>query len=133
MSVAGEGLFGQVVDRATADLDDLHAQLAGVGDRVTVAHMVLLHDCTLEDGSFVGMNACVMDGAVVEGGAMVAAGALVTQGKRAKAGELWAGRPAKPVRTLSEAELAEMERIVGVYTRLSGEYLSDGVGAPPQS
>ena len=102
-----------------------------VGDRVTVAHMVLLHDCRLEDRSFIGMNACVMDGAVVESNAMVAAGALVTPGKRIAAGTLWAGRPAKPLRDLSEAEMAEMDRIVGVYTRLSGEYLGDGIGAPP--
>lgn len=104
-----------------------------IGDRVTVAHMVLLHDCTLEDRSFIGMNACVMDGAIVESNAMVAAGSLVTPGKRVTGGKLWAGRPAKPVRDLSDAEIAEMDRIVGVYTRLSGEYLADGTGRPPRS
>jgi carbonic anhydrase/acetyltransferase-like protein (isoleucine patch superfamily) len=46
-----------------------------IGDRCTIGHMVLLHDCILEADSFVGMNACVMDGAVVESYAMVAAGA----------------------------------------------------------
>ena len=33
-----------------------------IGDDVTVGHMALLHACTLEDGSFVGMKACLMDG-----------------------------------------------------------------------
>ncbi len=46
-----------------------------VGADVTVGHMALLHACTLADGCFIGMKACVMDGAVVETGAMVAAGA----------------------------------------------------------
>jgi carbonic anhydrase/acetyltransferase-like protein (isoleucine patch superfamily) len=78
-----------------------------IGADITVGHMALLHACTLEDGSFVGMKACVMDGAVVETGAMVAAGALVTPGKRVKRGELWAGSPAKPMRPLTAAE-AEM-------------------------
>ena len=49
-----------------------------IGDHVTVGHMCLIHGCTLEDRAFVGMNATVMDGCVVEGGGMVAAGALLT-------------------------------------------------------
>ncbi len=53
-----------------------------IGSGVTIGHSVLLHACTLEDDSFIGMHATVMDGAVVESGAMVAAGALVTPGKR---------------------------------------------------
>ena len=68
---------------------------------MTVGHLALLHACTLEDGSFVGMKACVMDGAVVETGGMVAAGALVTPGKRVRKGELWAGSPARLMRALS--------------------------------
>ncbi|MBL4613247.1 MAG: gamma carbonic anhydrase family protein, partial [Magnetovibrio sp.] len=42
-----------------------------IGDRVTIGHMALIHACTLEPDSFVGMKACVMDGAVVETGALV--------------------------------------------------------------
>jgi carbonic anhydrase/acetyltransferase-like protein (isoleucine patch superfamily) len=78
-----------------------------IGADVSVGHMALLHACTLEDGSFVGMKACVMDGAVVETGGMVAAGALVTPGKRVRKGELWAGSPARLMRQLTAAE-AEM-------------------------
>ena len=39
-----------------------------IGDGVTIGHMALNHACTFESGGFVGMNATVMDGAVVEGG-----------------------------------------------------------------
>ena len=78
-----------------------------IGEGVTVGHMALLHACTLEDLSFVGMKACVMDGATVETGGMVAAGALLTPGKRVRKGELWAGSPAKLMRTLTPTE-AEM-------------------------
>jgi carbonic anhydrase/acetyltransferase-like protein (isoleucine patch superfamily) len=93
-----------------------------IGDDVTVGHMALLHDCTLEDACFVGMQACVMDGAVVESGAMVAAGALVTPGRRVPAGELWAGRPAKLLRPLTEAEHAEILESALRYARLAAEY-----------
>jgi len=93
-----------------------------IGDDITVGHMALLHACTLEDGSFVGMKACVMDGVVVEGGAMVAAGALVTPGKRVKRGELWAGSPAKLMRMLSEKELAYFAYSAQHYAELAATY-----------
>ncbi|HEY4163366.1 MAG TPA: gamma carbonic anhydrase family protein [Dongiaceae bacterium] len=93
-----------------------------IGADITVGHMALLHACTLEDGSFVGMKACVMDGAVVETGAMVAAGALVTPGKRVKRGELWAGSPAKPMRPLTEKELAYFAYSAEHYAELAATY-----------
>ena len=95
-----------------------------IGDDVTVAHMVLLHACTLEDNCFIGMSATVMDGVVVEKGAMVAAGALVTPGKVVKSGQLWAGTPARHIRDVSEAE-TEMMNIIGPrYVGLGQEYLA---------
>jgi carbonic anhydrase/acetyltransferase-like protein (isoleucine patch superfamily) len=93
-----------------------------IGSDVTVGHMALLHACTLEDGSFVGMKACVMDGVVVESGAMVAAGALVTPGKRVKRGELWAGSPAKLMRPLSEKEIAYFAYSARHYAELAASY-----------
>src|SRR5262245_44585675 len=93
-----------------------------IGSDVTVGHMALLHACTLEDGCFIGMKACVMDGAVVESGAMVAAGALVTPGKRVKKGELWAGSPARLMRTLSEAELKYFAYSAKHYCEMAASY-----------
>ncbi|MFQ5783880.1 MAG: gamma carbonic anhydrase family protein [Alphaproteobacteria bacterium] len=94
-----------------------------IGDDVTVGHAALIHACTLESGSFVGMRATVMDGAVVESGAMVAAGALVTPGKRVPAGELWAGAPARRARVLNDDERASLTDIAGLYASLAREYL----------
>ncbi len=93
-----------------------------IGADVTVGHMALLHACTLEDGSFVGMKACVMDGAVVETGGMVAAGALVTPGKRVRKGELWAGSPAKLMRPLSAAEAEMFQWTVEHYVGRAHSY-----------
>jgi len=93
-----------------------------IGRDVTVGHMALLHACTIEDGSFVGMKACVMDGVVVESGGMVAAGALVTPGKRVKKGELWAGSPAKLMRPLTEREIAYFTYSAQHYAELAQSY-----------
>jgi carbonic anhydrase/acetyltransferase-like protein (isoleucine patch superfamily) len=79
-----------------------------VGENVLVGHMAVLHGCILEDGAFVGLGAIAMDDCRVEGGAMLAAGAMLTPGKVVPAGELWAGRPARPMRALSPAEIDAM-------------------------
>ena len=94
-----------------------------VGDGITVGHQALLHACRLEHGAFVGMQACVMDGAVVEGGAMVAAGALVTPGKRVPAGQLWTGRPARYLRDLKDEERANIPESAAHYVELAVDYL----------
>ncbi|MEQ9348988.1 MAG: gamma carbonic anhydrase family protein, partial [Alphaproteobacteria bacterium] len=95
-----------------------------IGDDVTVGHMALLHACTVESFAFIGMKACVMDGAIVESGAMVAAGALVTPGKRVRAGQLWAGTPARFMRQVSEIERAYFGWSAANYAKLARAYHS---------
>ena len=103
-----------------------------IGADVMVAHMALLHGCTLEDRCMVGMHATVMDGVVVETGAMVAAGALVTPGKRVRAGQLWAGSPAKHMRDLFQREIDFIAWGPGHYVELAKKYRAEasGGGAP---
>jgi gamma-carbonic anhydrase len=93
-----------------------------VGENAVVAHMVLLHGCTLEPDAFVGMKACVMDRAVVESGGMVAADAVVTPRKRVKSGELWTGTPAKFARKLKPEEIDYMRWVPGQYRQLAEDY-----------
>ncbi|PCI40995.1 MAG: gamma carbonic anhydrase family protein [Rhodospirillaceae bacterium] len=93
-----------------------------IEDRVSIGHMALIHACTLEEGCFVGMKACIMDGVVVEKGAFVAAGSLVTPGKRVPAGELWAGQPARFVRKISEKDQAIMDYTQPNYVKLGQAY-----------
>jgi gamma-carbonic anhydrase len=93
-----------------------------IGSDVTIGHLALIHACTLEDESFVGMRAVVMDEAVVERRAMVAAGALLTPGKRVPTGQLWAGSPARYVRDLRPGELDEMAYLTRHYVTLGAAY-----------
>lgn len=93
-----------------------------VGDDVLVGHMVLLHGCTVESNSFVGMGAVVMDEAVIESGGMLAAGALLTPGKRVGRGQLWGGRPAKFLRELTAEESARLADGPQHYVELSQAY-----------
>lgn len=93
-----------------------------IGSGVTIGHLALIHGCRLEDGCFVGMQATVMDGCVIETGGMLAAGALLTPGKRIGRGELWAGRPARLMRNLETAEIQNIPDTATHYARLAARY-----------
>ena len=93
-----------------------------IGVRVTVGHAAVLHACTLESRSFVGMQACVLDLAVVQEGAMVGAGALVTAGTVVRSGELWVGRPAKKLRNLTDQELSFLDESALAYVAFAAQH-----------
>jgi len=101
-----------------------------IGNYVSVGHSALVHACTLEDHSFVGMGAIVMDGAVIESDAMLAAGAMLTPGKRIPSGELWAGRPARKMRMLTPQDIADNRRIARHYIEVGRAHKYGTDGAP---
>lgn len=105
------------VDSAKQGAPDGHPTL--IGDDVLIGHLAMVHGCVLEDRAFVGLGAIVMDGCRVETDAMLAAGAMLTPGKTVPTGQLWAGRPAKYVRDLSEADIAGMAAGVAHYVELA--------------
>lgn len=82
----------------------LHADIGKpltLGENVTVGHKVMLHGCTIGDGSLIGIGAVVLNGAKIGKGCIVGAGALVTEGKEFPDGSMIIGSPAKAVRELS--------------------------------
>lgn len=86
------------------DASVLHADVGKpltVGDHVTVGHKVMLHGCTIGDGSLIGIGAVVLNGAKIGKGCIVGAGALVTEGKEFPDGSMIIGSPAKVVRELT--------------------------------
>ena len=97
-----------------------------MGDRVTIGHMCLIHACELQDDCMIGMQACVMDGAVVGEGSLIAAGSLVTPGRQIGPGEVWAGRPARFLRKIAEGDQKMLDYIWPVYDNLSAEYRQAG-------
>jgi carbonic anhydrase/acetyltransferase-like protein (isoleucine patch superfamily) len=76
-----------------------------VGDDVTIGHQVMLHGCSVGDGSLVGMQAVLLNGARIGRGCIVAAGAVVTEGKVFDDGWLILGAPAKAARLLDAAQV----------------------------
>ena len=93
-----------------------------IGARVTIGHGAIIHACTIEDDTMIGIGAIVLDGVVVERGAVVAAGAVVSPGKRVKAGEMWAGCPAKPLRPVKRSETEFIAQNARGYCELAATY-----------
>ena len=77
-----------------------------LGRNVTVGHQVSLHGCTVGDGSLIGIQAVVLNGARIGRNCLVGAGSLVTEGKEFPDGSLILGRPAKVVRPLTPEQIA---------------------------
>lgn len=86
-----------------------------IGEDVLIGHMAMVHGCVLKDRAFVGLGAIVMSGCTVESDAMLAAGALLSPGKTVPHRQLWAGRPAKYMRDLSDEVLIDMREGVEHY------------------
>lgn len=93
-----------------------------IGAEVSIGHGAILHSCTVEDGALVGFGARVLDRARVSRGAMLAAGAVLSPGKIVPPGQLWAGNPAKPLRDLSDEEIANLRTTAQRYVLLASEY-----------
>ncbi|MEZ5536480.1 MAG: gamma carbonic anhydrase family protein [Thiolinea sp.] len=90
-----------------------------IGDDVTVGHKAVLHACTIGDRCLIGMNATVLDGAIIGDETIIAAGSLVPPGKQLESGYLWTGSPVKKARPLTEKERAWFTYSAEHYVKLA--------------
>jgi len=71
-----------------------------LGRNVSIGHKVMLHGCTIGEGSLIGINSVVMNGAKVGKGVLVGANTLIAEGKEIPDGVLVLGSPGRVVREL---------------------------------
>jgi carbonic anhydrase/acetyltransferase-like protein (isoleucine patch superfamily) len=93
-----------------------------LGDNVTVGHQVMLHGCTIGDGSLIGIQAVVLNKARIGRNCIVAAGSVVTEGKNFPDNSLIVGSPAKAMRTLSEEQVKLLSRLSEHYVENALRY-----------
>ncbi|MFD2166015.1 gamma carbonic anhydrase family protein [Thalassotalea euphylliae] len=77
-------------------------QPISIGKNVTVGHKVMLHGCSIDDETLIGMNAVVLNGAKVGKHCVIGANALVTEHMEIPDGQLVLGSPAKIVKPIDE-------------------------------
>lgn len=88
-----------------------------LGRNVSIGHMVMLHGCSVGDGSLIGINSVILNNAVIGKHSLIGAGSLIAEGKTIPDGVLALGSPAKVVRDLSQAEIANLQNIADGYMR----------------
>jgi carbonic anhydrase/acetyltransferase-like protein (isoleucine patch superfamily) len=108
----------------------LHAD-AGVpltlGEDVTIGHQVMLHGCTIGDGSLIGIQAVVLNNAVIGKGCLVGAGSLVTEGKVFPDNVMIMGAPARVVRELKPEDVARIRHAATHYVDEAVHYRDHAV------
>ncbi len=88
-----------------------------IGNNVSIAHNAIIHGCTIHDNVLIGMGAIIMDDVVVESNSIVAAGALISKGTIVETGSVYAGVPAKKIKSIDPSLLeGEVMRIAKSYS-----------------
>jgi carbonic anhydrase/acetyltransferase-like protein (isoleucine patch superfamily) len=90
--------------------------------RVSVGHKVMLHGCTIGEGSLIGINSVILNGAKIGRGTLVGANTLITEGKEFPDGVLVLGSPGKVVRELKPEERANLLKVASGYVERSRLY-----------
>jgi len=99
-----------------------------VGSDVTVGHGAKFESCTIEDGCVIGMNAVILQEAVIGTGSLVAANSVVLEKSRVRGGSLVAGVPGTVRKALDGSASQWVARSSSHYVALSREYLDQGYG-----
>ncbi len=97
-----------------------------IGNNVSIGHNAIVHGCTVNDNVLVGMGAIILDHAIVNSNVLIAAGAVVLENTILESGFIYAGTPAKKVKSLSEEQFKNtIERIANNYVMYAGWFKSD--------
>lgn len=88
-----------------------------LADYVTVGHRAVIHSAHVERGCLIGIGAIVLNGVRVGAGSIIGAGCVVT--KDVPPRSLMVGVPAKLVRSVSDAQAAELIEHAKRYEKLA--------------
>lgn len=93
-----------------------------LGKGVSVGHMVMLHGCTIGDGTLVGIKSVILNGAKIGRNCVIGANSLIPEGKEIPDNSLVMGSPGKVVRQLTAEQIARFARIAPHYAERFKRY-----------
>ena len=94
-----------------------------IGNYVSIAHNAVIHGCTIHDNVLIGIGAIIMDGAEIGSNSIIATGAVVTKETLVEEGSVYAGTPAKKIKSINkELSEGEIQRIANSYSMYSSWY-----------
>ena len=122
MDAISVGRGSNIQDNSVLHAD--HGVPLSIGENVSVGHQVMLHGCTIGDGSLIGIQAVILNGAKIGRNCLVGAGSLVTEGKEFPDNSMIFGSPAKAVRQLSAEQIEGLKMIADHYIENARRYKS---------
>ncbi|MFT7431067.1 MAG: carbonic anhydrase/acetyltransferase-like protein (isoleucine patch superfamily) [Colwellia sp.] len=93
-----------------------------IAENVTIGHKVMLHGCTIGEGSLIGINAVVLNGAKIGKNCLIGANALVTENMVIPDGSLVLGSPAKVIKQLDEKTQEMIAAGTAHYVKSNHQY-----------
>ena len=120
MDAISVGRGSNIQDNSVLHAD--HGVPLSIGENVSVGHQVMLHGCTIGDGSLIGIQAVILNGAKIGRNCLVGAGSLVTEGKELPDNSMIFGSPAKAVRQLSAEQIEGLKMISDHYIENARRY-----------
>ncbi len=96
-----------------------------IGKGVTVGHQVMLHGCTIGDGTLIGIQAVVLNNSVVGKDCLIGAGSVIIENKSFPDRSVIFGSPAKPVREISDDNLLRMRYSAEEYVKRGRRFRMD--------
>lgn len=89
---------------------------------VSVGHMVMLHGCTVGEGSLIGIKAVILNHAVIGRECLIGANTLIAEGKVIPDRSLVLGSPGRVVRTLTDLDVKMIRGIAQHYVDNAKRY-----------
>jgi len=94
-----------------------------IGNNVSIAHNAIIHGCTIKDNVLIGMGAIIMDNVLVGSNCVIAAGSVVLENTVVESGSVYAGAPAKRIKSISKELLeGQIQRIADSYMMYASWY-----------
>ncbi|MDP3294849.1 MAG: gamma carbonic anhydrase family protein [Nevskia sp.] len=93
-----------------------------IGRDCTIGHQVMLHGCTIGEGTLIGIQSILLNGAVIGRNSIIGAGSVVPEGKTYPDNVLILGSPAVVKRELSPAEYGRMRHGATHYVQNARRY-----------
>ena len=77
-----------------------------IGKNVTIGHLVMLHGCTIGEGSLVGIGSVILNGAKIGRNCLIGAKTLIGEGKDIPDNSVVLGAPGKVVKQVTPEQAA---------------------------
>ena len=82
----------------------------------------MLHGCTIDDGSLIGIGSIILNGAKIGKNTLIGANTLITEGKQIPPNTLVMGSPGKIIRELTEDQINGLSNNADSYVERAERY-----------